>query len=131
MTAKKKETVYLKDLHFENKLWLNELKFYKEEIKIFEKRLSEIVKRNTTQKVMVKVEQFQNKFITHQEVIHDLKHKIKQNEKALSRFAEENPVAIDRHHFTDHTETRDEMNSFREIFNEMKSSFMRHLAEWM
>lgn len=125
------EHVYLKDLHFEHKLWLNELKFFNEELEIFEHRLDELVKRYSTSKVLARLEQFQNKFIHQKEVIHDLKHKVKAHEKQLVEFAEEHPIAVDHQYFLDHRSLREEMNEYKKIFTELKESFFRYLAEWM
>lgn len=131
MAVKQSEHVYLKDLHFEHKLWLNELKFFNEELAIFEHRLDELVKRYTDKKVLARLEQFQNKFIHQKEVIHELKHKIKAYEKQLVQFAEDHPIAVDHQSFKDHTSVRDEMQQYREIFRELKENFLRYLAEWM
>ena len=35
------------DLHYEHNLWSNELSFFKEELKILENRLKEILAKNT------------------------------------------------------------------------------------
>jgi hypothetical protein len=131
MATKQGEQVHLSDLHFEHRLWLNELKFYKEELAIFEHRLDDLVKRNNVKKALARLEQFQNKFIHQKEVIHDLKHRVKAHEKQLATFAENHPVAVDHQYFTDHKSLRDEMLDYREIFAELKEIFMRYLAEWM
>lgn len=131
MTVNHTERIYIKDLHFEHNLWLNELKFFREELEIFEHRLDELVKRYTTESVLTRLEQFQNKFIHQREVIHELKHKVKAHEKQLAAFAEEHPVAVDHQYFNDHTSLRDEMQQYRSIFNELKENFFRYLAEWM
>ena len=123
--------IYLKDLHFEHKVWLNELKFYKDEITIFEHRLEEVVSKNTGQDVLAKLESFQNQFIREREVVDELSHKIKLSESAKAKYAQEHPIAIDHHYFEDHTDLRDEMNRFRELFAELKSAFLKFLAEWM
>lgn len=131
MAAKQAEQTYLKDLHFEHRLWLNELKFYKDELEIFEHRLDDIVKRNTSKKALARLEQFQNKFIHQKEVIHDLKHRVKAHEKLLAHYAENHPIAVDHQYFHDHTALREEMQDYRQIFSEMKESFLHYLAEWM
>lgn len=131
MAVKESEQVYIKDLHFEHKLWLNELKFHNDELEIFEHRLDELVKRYTSEKVLTRLEQFQNKFIHQKEVIHELKHKVKAHEKQLVQYAEEHPVAIDHHYFKDHTSLREDMQQYRKIFTELKEGFFRYLAEWM
>jgi len=131
MANQQEERIFLKDLHFEHRLWLNELKFYKEELEIFEHRLDELVKRYTSTKVLARLEQFQNKFIHQKEVIHELKHKVKAHEKQLARFAEDNPIAVDHQYFQDHADIRQQMHDYRKIFSELKDSFLRYLAEWM
>ncbi len=131
MKVKETDHVYMKDLHFEHKLWLNELKFYKDELEIFEHRLDELVKRNTTKKILARLEQFQNKFIYQKDVIHELKHKVKTHEKQLTKFAKDHPIASDHQYFKDHTELRDEMREYKEIFSELKEAFMLYLSEWM
>ncbi|HXH20329.1 MAG TPA: hypothetical protein VNJ07_14735 [Chitinophagales bacterium] len=131
MATKPAERVYLKDLHFEHRLWLNELKFYKEELEIFEHRLDDLVKKYTDNKVLMRLEQFQNKFIHQKEVIHDLKHRVKAHEKMLAARAEENPIAVDHQYFKDHASLREEIADYRKIFSELKESFLRYLAEWM
>ncbi len=42
MTATHQKHIYLKDLHFEHLLWLNELTFAKDELIVFKNRLSEV-----------------------------------------------------------------------------------------
>jgi len=37
-----KDTIYISDLHFEHKLWLCELPFYKDELMTYKHRLEEI-----------------------------------------------------------------------------------------
>ena len=131
MASPDTEKIYLKDLYFEHRLWLNELKFYNDELEIFEHRLDDLVKRYTTKEVLERLEQYQNKFIHQKEVIHGLKHKVKGHEKQLAHIAEDHPIAVDHQHFHDHTALRDEMEGYRAIFAEMKEGFMRYLAEWM
>ncbi|GIV34133.1 MAG: hypothetical protein KatS3mg031_1668 [Chitinophagales bacterium] len=127
----KAESVHLSDLHFEHRLWLNELKFFNDEIKIFEHRLDELVTRTTNKAVLARLEQFQNKFIHQKEVIHELKHKIKAHEKQLAAEAKNNPIAADHRYFHDHAELRSEMQHYRALFADLKESFLRYLAEWM
>lgn len=131
MIAQEAERVFIKDLHFEHKLWINELKFFRVEIEVFEPRLEELAMRYTSPKVLTRLEQFQNKFIHQREVIHELKNRIQAHEKQLAAFAEDHPIAIDHRHFADHTELREEMQQYRKIFTELKESFFRYLAEWM
>ena len=123
--------VYINDLHFEHKLWLNQLKFNKDEIDIFENRLDELVVKNTDKEMLARLEQFQNQFIREKEVIDELAHKIRGKEQELAQFAEANPIAIDHYHFKDHKGLREDMSRFNEIFAVLKEDFFKYLAVWM
>ena len=64
----KKKPIYITDLHFEYKLWKRKLEFERDELKIFEGRLAEVVSRWTDKEILRKAEHFQNTFIRHHEV---------------------------------------------------------------
>ena len=72
-----KNFAYITDLHYEHRLWINELKFYKEELVILQERLGEIVAKNTNNEVEAGVESFQNRFDLQRDHISELKHRIK------------------------------------------------------
>ena len=129
MTVATENKVHMSDLHFELNLWLNELKFYKDEIKIFNQRLEDIVGRNTNKEVMQQLEHFQNQYIRQSEVIDELRHEVKQHENVLEKEVSDNPVATDRRYFEDHTELRDQANQFKKIYKELKDEFMRFLTD--
>ena len=127
----KDNKVYLSDLHFEHKQWTNELKFWEEEISLFNKRLGEVVVRYTSNEIRAKIEHFQNQFILHDEVIDFLKKDIKKHEKMIAQQAEDHPVAIDRVHFNDHIELRDRMDTQRKIYSDLKSNYFSFLSKTM
>ena len=131
MTVVSEKKVHMSDLHFELNLWLNELKFYKDEIKIFNRRLEDIVSRNTSQEVMQELEHFQNQYIRQIEVIDELRHEVKQHENILEKEVLDNPVAVDHRYFEDHTELRDQADQFKKIYQELKVEFMGFLTKSM
>ena len=131
MTAIAKKQVYLKDLHFDHKLWLNELKFAKDELSIFTNRLSEVEEKNTAGDFSAFAESFQNRLIRQKEVVDELSHAIKEHESALANYAEEFPIAIDHVHFDDHNGLRGKMERFTALYAEFKTEFMRFIAKWM
>lgn len=123
--------VYMRDLHFELKVWINELQFFKEELRFFESRLEEVAMRNTDREALINVEHFQNQFIRQKEVIDETRHDVKQAENQLEKFAKEHPIASDHVYFDDHTNLRESMNTFRDIYNDLKKDYLRFLAKWM
>ena len=131
MTATHQKHIYLKDLHFEHNLWLNELSFAKDELAIFTNRLSEVEARNTSPEFSASAESLQNRLVRQQEVVHDLRHEIKLHESALAHYASEHPIAIDRVHFADQEGLREKMARFTLLYAEFKAEFMRFIGKWM
>ncbi len=126
-----KNFAYITDLHYEHRLWLNELKFYKEELNILQERLEEIVSKNTNNEVEAGVESFQNRFELQRNHISDLKHRIKKHETFLADYAKDHPIAVDHVHFTDHADIRENYERFRDLYQEMKHEFNRFAVKWM
>lgn len=129
--AANKNFAYITDLHYEHRLWLNELKFYKEELEILENRLGEIISKNTANEVEAGVESFQNRFDLQRDHISDLKHRTKKHEQFLTQYAKDHPIAVDHVHFTDHADIREQFERFRELYQEMKQEFNRFAVKWM
>ena len=109
-------------LHFEHKLWDNELKFFADEIVIFEHRLEEMIKGELPTEVLARLEQFQNKFIRQQAVLEELVHDIKIHEQTLSNLLKAG-FSTPEHKMDDHTQLRERMESFRKLYGELKGSF--------
>lgn len=126
-----KDTVYMSDLHFDHKMWENQLKFQKDEISFFIKRLEEVASRWTEDKVLQKVEHFQNVFVVHSNKIDELQHNINVHEDGLVDRVKENPVAIDHVHFEDHKEQRDEIETQWKLYNELKTDYLDFLRTAM
>ena len=118
------------DLHFENKLWLNELNFAADELKIFEGYLEELVTRAGGRDMLAQVEQYQNQFIREKEVIDIMKHDINRHEHKLVEFTRRHPVTFDMYEMEDHDGMREAMERFRKIFNELKANFFRFHQNW-
>lgn len=125
-------TISIPSLHLEYQLWIRELSFYKESIKILEKHLELLVSRNTGKAVRATIEHFQNQFILQKEVIDELKHRLSISEKQLAAFVYEmSGTGLDNIKMDNHTELRQEVIVFRKLFNELKEEFRRFEAEWM
>ncbi|MCB0516698.1 MAG: hypothetical protein R2798_05260 [Chitinophagales bacterium] len=127
----KQNFVYIDDLHFDLKRWLNELRFYKDELDIFKYRLEEIAARNTGHDVTAQIEHFQNRFIREGEVNDELRHEIKQHENRLFDRAIANPIAVDHVRFEDHNGLREQIDTYHKLYSELKHEYVNFLAEWM
>jgi hypothetical protein len=125
----KTEKIYT--LHEENKDWMNDLFFYRDELAIMKNRLAEITKKNTSKEVLAQVEHFQNQFILQTDTIDNLKHEINVNNDAINREIKKNEVAIERRRMEDHAILREKIIYFRKIFNFLKTEFNTFLSKWM
>jgi len=123
--------VHMADLHSDHQLWLNTLRFCKDETIIFNKRMEEIARRNTGREVLAELEHFQDRYIRENEVIDELRHDIKQHENILEKESKERPVAIDHRLFSDHGELRDRVETFEKLYKELKDELHRWLAKRM
>jgi len=131
LDMKDQKSIYLSDLHFEHRNWLSELTFWKEELVSFQNRLAEVVSRWTDKSVLAQAEHFQNQFIRHNEVIDILRHEVKLHEQELSIHAEEHPIGIEHQHFSDHADFREQMETQRHIYNDLKKEFFSFLVKTM
>ena len=122
---------HIDELHFEHRLWTNNMKFYNDELTIFENRLEELVQRNTKIEVTSQIEHFQNQFIRQREVAEGLISKCGDHDKFLANQAKDHPIAIDHVLFADHTKLRDEVEMFDKIYKELKGEYMSFLRKWM
>lgn len=131
-TTMTQKTAHLTDLYFEQKVWVNELIFFKEEIKLFESRLEEVARKNTDKEMFRHLEHFQNQFIRQKEVIDELKHDIKAHENELEAFAKSHDeIAFEHTRFADQSALREEVAIFKKLYGELKHDFMRFLVRWM
>jgi hypothetical protein len=87
-----KKTIY--QLHEEHKTWLNKLLFYKDELKIMEKRILEVAERNTSKEVRALADHFTNQLIIQKEQIDILTHDIKSHELHLEAAVQKNPIVL-------------------------------------
>ena len=122
----------LADLHFEHKVWRNEIAFYKMEIKIFQERLEEITKKNTGNDIHEQIEQFQNRFIIQNNEMDILVHKIKliEHKEALKGDKIRYNI-VDEKIYREHDVLVDEMAQFVKLYKELKEDFYSFLVKWM
>jgi len=125
-----KDKVRISDLHFDHKLWMNELKFFEMQMDVFEGRLEEIVLSLNDGLALAAVEAFQNQIIRQREVIDELKHKFRLRDQDLNKLA--NDTVIESNHILsiDHRKEREEMQIFIKLYQEMREKYMDFLEKW-
>jgi hypothetical protein len=124
-----KTTIYSE--HQEHTVWLNKLSFYTDEIAIMQKRIEEIVKKNTAKDVLVQIEHFQNQFLIQRENIDALRRHIKHDEILLKDNITKNETAVDHRSMEDHYVEREDMKVFEDNFNHLRKELNHFAAQWM
>jgi hypothetical protein len=118
-------------LHFDHKVWMNQLGFYKLELKIFGEKLEEVTSRNTNQEMHISIEQFQNKFIIQNNEMDILAHKIKLNEHQISTPQSKGPYLTSPEAAENYRKIKDEMIQFIKLYSELREELYKFLSKWM
>lgn len=119
-------TSNLETLHFDHRLWANELSFFADELGIFEHRLEELSVKAGAEGTRSQLEQFQNQFIRQREVLDELQHNIKVHEQKLGQALqkqEELPLDPDFHNYME-----EQMATYRALYAELKQKFYAFLS---
>ena len=125
------EKKYVYDLHAEHKEWLNKLAFCKDEIKMMRNRLAEVAGKYTDHEVQAMVEHFQNQLIVQDEQADITRHNVKEYENVLQDHLKKNEVAADHLKWNDHTNMRDQIETFERIFHDLRRELITFIARWM
>jgi hypothetical protein len=121
--------LHQQDLHRQFTHWVQNLSFYKDELAVFNKRLSEIAKANNNTEILSMVEHFQNAFIRQSDLIDELKHDINAEETALVQKIKDHPVASDHVLYEHPTALVDRNDTFDQLFKDLKTEFEHFLSK--
>ncbi len=117
--------------HFEHTQWSKELSFWKDELRYFNEKLSEIVTKWTDKSVMAELEQFQNQFIRQTEVVDTLQHEINVHETEISSNLKKGVDVLHIEHAKNHKAFQEKMETQRNIYTDMKKKFFAFLSKYM
>lgn len=120
------QEIAIKSLHLEYRLWIAELNFDINLIRIFNDRLLEIGEENKAAETKKKVQDFEKKFSVNRDTIDSLRHRMHLEKMNLAAIARENakpglkiPVP------ENYASIRNDFFEFRVSFNDLKSDFLR------
>ena len=121
--------VYLSDLEFNLKVWKEELRFHRDEMEKFEKKLESIARRNLGIEAMAPLEGFQNKIIREKEVIGRMLQRIRMKRKIIQTtdLSEE----LDGRLRNQQTSMRDDMKIYIKLHYELKEDLMDYFLRWL
>lgn len=121
--------VYLSDLKFNLKIWKKELKFHRDEMDEFEKKLEIISVRNLGYEAMVPLEGFQNKIIREREVIGKLLQRIRGKMRIIE--AVDISEELDGRLRNQQTSLREDMKIYVKLHYDLKEDLMDYFLRWL
>ena len=116
----------IKSLHLEYRLWIAELNFDINLIRIFNDRLVEIAEENKSTDTKTTIQHFENKFTGNRDIIDSLRHRMHLEKMGLAAMSRENAkpglkISIPENY----SSIRNDFFEFRVSFNDLKSEFLR------
>jgi cytosine/adenosine deaminase-related metal-dependent hydrolase len=112
----------------EHNEWLKGLDFYRDDLKIHERRLLELAGRSADPEISKGVEHFQNQFLIQRNTMDELRHSIREHAAEFGR----NVARGDGHQSvqmsTTHEALRDGYRSFEKVINELRHEFTSFLS---
>ena len=118
------------ELHADITEWKSSVGLVRSEIEIFQKQLEEIVTKNSHEEVLKGVEHFQNQFIRQLEVSDELLHDLHIVDRQLAEDAaigDDDDLIYD----TENASVKDRVETYNELFLDLKREFHTFLEKWM
>lgn len=122
---------HIEDLHFEHKLWLSEADFYRDELKIYQKQVEGVGKRNSSAEVKERVQYFEREFESRNKELEALHQEISSHEHTLADIEQNIPTKTVNDQSAEHVRMRKKTHDFKERYSVLKVEFMVFLEEWM
>ena len=125
------KTKHIDELHFEHQSWTRELRFYKDELNLFKKRLEEVSGMYTSKEVTGKLEHFQNQFMVQRENIDILHHDINEHLNGMATEMQQHAGHISSDQLSTNRILQDRFESETKIYNGLKDEFTAFVEKLM
>jgi len=125
------KTTLITDIHRTNREWLNLISFYQDELTIMERRIAEVVSKNTDVEVLANAEHFQNQMIIQRNHLLDMQGEIVHLEDKITEEIKNNPIASDHRRHETPVDLTERVSQFRVLFYELRKEFLEYLMRVM
>lgn len=121
----------IEDLHFEHKLWQSEVNFYRDELKIYQKQVEGVARRDVPAEAKERVAYFENQFKDKNNELQSLTQEITDHEHCLAdieKNSANNSISGDS---DEHMEMRNKFVDFKDKYSKLKDEFKMFLEDWI
>ena len=116
--------------HLDNMLWINELKFFREELNIYQTHFEEMVSRNTSLQSSDEAAFFTNQFARFADMADLLQKDLIIAEKNMAVYARSNQTAdLEEVIVADHFQLKNRVNAFKEDYQDIKNKYRQFESE--
>jgi uncharacterized membrane protein len=112
-------------------IWQRGFGFYKDELAIMGRRLSEVSEKNTAFEARQGVEHFQNQFIVQKNNLDELSHEVNVYITKLNLDALKHQGRADEVMLEEHLALHAKYEDFERIMNALRHEFNEYLAKWL
>ena len=113
----------------DHNLWLKSLEFYKDEIRIFQKRLEEVSNKNNSPEINSQVEHFQNQFIVQRNNIDEIRHDVHHYTDELGSDIQQHPDQVNNHLLEEKKSLKEKYEDFERVMNGLRHEFNEFVAK--
>jgi len=113
--------------HHENKTWLRSLDYFGQENIALKFRLSEVLEHSTNKKFLDEAEEFQNKFLSKDELIKELKEEILLQQKRFADLSEHDNAAL-KAILNMHNKLGAQLENLENGFGHLKYEFNKYIS---
>ena len=114
----------------EHNEWLKGLDFYRDDLKIHERRLLEMAGRSSDFELSRGIEHFQNQFLIQRNTMDELRHAIREHAVGFGRNVAMGDDSREGRLTLFHEELKDGYLSFEKVMNELRHEFAAFLTRW-
>lgn len=115
-------------LNTEHNEWLKGLDFYRDDLKILERRLLELSGRFSDIEICKGIEHFQNQFLIQRNTMDELRHAIREHVAGFGQNVARGDGRLAEQLSVTHEELRDGYLSFEKVMNELRQEFAGFLT---
>ena len=114
----------------EHNEWLKGLDFYREDLKIHERRLLELAGRSTDFELSRGIEHFQNQFLIQRNTMDELRHAIREHVTGFGQQVSHGDGGREGSLTSAHESLKDGYLSFEKVMNDLRHEFAQFLTRW-
>jgi len=114
----------------EHNEWLKGLDFYRDDLKIHERRLLELAGRSSDFELSRGIEHFQNQFLIQRNTMDELRHAIREHAASFGQQVSKGDGTHEGSMSVTHDALNDGYLSFEKVMNELRHEFTGFLERW-